>query len=308
MKSHKKAFTLTEILIVMGIVGFILVIQLIVLMGKVNQYGGVYYTAYNALKRASYNVLADIYCPDCYATGGNSCSGAVCKNHARNFPTTTKEFCQRLAGIEGSASPANKGFFNVAENKCSNEAIDHSAPDFSDENIQFITSNSMKFYISKLYKIKDTLGNETKFFVVYIDLNGNNRPNMYGVKEGSDLLPDIVPFAVTTKGEVVPMGIPTDKLTYMSARVSEPTNTSKTEKKGQTTFKQAILHAWPSNEDGVPYRHYHFPYTLMFDEYGCFDGTCPTASSSNTPKTIGKCTGGTYTCRVSIDKYTTSRY
>ena len=326
MESHKKAFTLIEILVVMGIVGFILIVQLVVLTSKLNQYGAPYHTVYNALKRASQNVLADMYCPDCTGDETECPSTAyVCPNYSRNFPMETKEFCERLAGIEGSTKAPNKGFFNVVENNCASAgAIDATKPEFTSENVQFVTSNSMKFYISTLNGVEDYVKEEgkrkeTQFFIVYVDLNGNKNPNRINVQEGSDIMPDIVPFAVTRRGEVVPMGVPTESLIYMSARVCEPTDdTEQCAKKEQMTFKQAVLKAWPSTytkTHKTPYRDRNFPYTLWFDDYGYivnsetdFVEQKDQPKQSFTPTTIGKCTGGSYTCRVSIDKYTSSRY
>lgn len=40
--------------------------------------------------------------------------------------------------------------------------------DFTDDNVQFIASNGMKFYISKLIT-KDDL----KFYLVFVDINGS---------------------------------------------------------------------------------------------------------------------------------------
>ena len=174
MKSNKKAFTLIEILIVMGIVGFILIVQLIVLMGKQNQYGAPYFTTYNSLKRAVYNVLADMYCPECYTTGATpACTQPVanytCVNNARNFPETTGELCRRLAGIEGDNSAPNKGFINTAENNCiskdaeanlqNSNAINEAANNFSDNTVQFISTNGQRFYISEPMALKDATDN-----------------------------------------------------------------------------------------------------------------------------------------------------
>ena len=44
----------------MIIVGIILILELIVLTGKRNQYSGACFSTYNALSKASYNILADI--------------------------------------------------------------------------------------------------------------------------------------------------------------------------------------------------------------------------------------------------------
>ena len=63
-------------------------------------------------------------------------------------------------------------------------------------------------------------GKETgKNYIVYTDINGKKSPNRLNLEEGNELYPDIVPFAVTTRGEVIPMGYPIYDTMYLSAQV-----------------------------------------------------------------------------------------
>ena len=89
MSFKKKGFSLTEITIVLVIIGVILILELMVIQNRKNQYGAPYYAAYNALKKASANILADIYCPD---SGPN----AICPTGPRPYPKDSKAMCERL--------------------------------------------------------------------------------------------------------------------------------------------------------------------------------------------------------------------
>ena len=197
MKAQKKAFTLTEVLIVMLIVGFILTVQLIVLTGKINQYGAPYYTAYSAIKKTGYNILADIYCPECYTTGGRvpQCQEDKvynCKDYPRNFPTNKGELCSRFTE-----------FINAAKTNCSRPAISDATTITKTTPPHIIATNGFRFYFSDI----KTHSTGTQFFIVYIDLNGEGEPNRVTCNS-SDVLPDIVPFALTTRGEIIPIGYP----------------------------------------------------------------------------------------------------
>ncbi len=62
----------------------------------------------------------------------------------------------------------------------------------------------------------------TNFFVVFVDINGKKTPNRTNKTSRQTIYPDIVPFIVTTKGDVIPVGYPVFDLRYMSAKVKYP--------------------------------------------------------------------------------------
>ncbi|MBQ8635838.1 hypothetical protein IJ425_06780 [bacterium] len=328
MNFKKKAFTITEVLIVLCIMGFVLIVQLSVLMNKINDYGAPYYTAYNAINKAVYNVLADIHCPD--SCTDDDCRESypalrnithnpaihLCPDYAREFPTTRIELCKRLAE-----------WLNHSEEFCDahNVSINANADNINENSLQIITSNSFRVYISDPREYSKN-GEKFNYFIVYMDLNGEKKPNRLTC-DGSDVLPDIVPFAITSRGEVIPTGLPTYLKTYLTGSVRLPStyddgSMTTDNKTGALSFYEAIRGAWQGKAN------INIPYSIEFDSLfpistgnitQCYRGG---GSQFNKNDFINKavqinsslgfaskgCKGDTYTCNVKIDKFTTSRY
>ncbi len=232
MFSKKNAFTLIEILLVFLIIGIIITFETIVLQGQLNQYAAPYYNAYNTLFKAAYNVQADIYCPDDTLPPGKQ----ICPDGPRPFPKTTKELCERL-----------KEFINTVPGKgsCKNTDIDDNSSNgnqFDEKHLRFVATNSFRYYIAEK-KFTDSnfkcppeatgslpqpcAGSNNKknglnYFVVYVDITGEKAPNRVGMSKSDEIYPDIVPFAITINGEVVPMGYPIYSKIYMTAKIKYP--------------------------------------------------------------------------------------
>ena len=51
-------------MIVLGMVGMIIIFAMQILMGRINQYTTPYAVIFRALQKTSYNILADIHCPN----------------------------------------------------------------------------------------------------------------------------------------------------------------------------------------------------------------------------------------------------
>ena len=315
MKSRKKAFTMIEVLIILTLIGFILIAELIILNTKSNQYGQPYYTAYNALRKAAYNVLADMYCPD------ENSSDPDCRIGPRQFPTTPQALCSRLTE-----------FINTSEKNCENlTPINDMADNINNKAPHFIASNSFRFYFSDMKSIEadDTFGNTNSldYFVVYVDINGEKRPNRITC-EGEQILPDIVPFAVTRRGEVIPMGYPVYSSNYITAKIIYPSKVGDdgvltNRSSGSMSYYDAVYGAWPSSTAREVQRHIDIPFSIMFsqdDIYNnsnirqCYDGRDLRLKTEESYKQLAKdktdegCKGGTYSCRVVIDSSIHTRY
>jgi len=333
MNHNKKAFSVVEVLVVLCFVGFIIITQLVILSSKINQYSAPFYTAYNAIKKTAYNILADIYCP------GDACPDPSL-TAPRAYPQNSTNLCRRFAE-----------FINTSENNCDTmSAITDTNMDFENATPGFIASNSLRFYFHQTDTPFQTIvpagagGNETiNYFIIYIDLNGEKKPNRIGC-DGSDILPDIVPFAITSRGDAIPIGLPVYSKTYMTATVGLPANiTTKKDDAGNDvttaeelqktkalSFYDAILTAWKGVEHAsIPYSINfmnridsnitdHFKGCCLVNTTGC-KGTGITGTSNDTGCTCctgarianavtNSCAGGTYNCRVTIDKHKTSRY
>lgn len=295
--NKKSAFSLTEILIMLTIISFIIVSQLVILNAKVNQYSGPYFTAYNAVKKTAYNVLADIYCP----CTGKDCPDEACKTGPRAYPTDSKNLCKRFSE-----------FINSSENNCNNFTPVGDNLDFSKATPGFIASNSFRFYFHDKFYTKTINGKTVKYTIIYVDLNGEKRPNRF-VCDNTDILPDIVPFIITTNGDAIPVGLPIYSNTYLTASIAYP-NKDTMKKTQSLTFNDAVMSAWPdSNRQNVniPFSvDYTTPFTsTMQNKFNsCLSGT------NKKIKYIGEtilglnCSSGSYNCRVIIDKHKTTRF
>ena len=209
----KKAFSLPELLIVMGIVGVISVIMLTIIKPNEIALKYQYYNAYNTLQTAAKNVFLD-------AEELSTSSTASAADKA--FPATPADLCKKLA--VNPASPNSKyGYINSTVYNCSSlntVGYNAGAGSFTDDKIAFTASNSMRYFISPLYNAtlnSSVLGSVSlNYFIVWVDINGGRNPNT-PVWTGKKV-PDVVPFVVASNGVVVPIGHPTVDIRYTTAR------------------------------------------------------------------------------------------
>lgn len=201
------AFSLAELLVVLTFISFILVYELVLFSRKTNQYGGIYYNAYNTLKKVAYNVFADTYCPD------PTSEDPDCQKGVRPFPDNHRDLCKRFAE-----------YLNIPDGKlhCDTaQTVNMEGRNIGNDTLAFVTANANKFYIS--YKNTHKLNGETiEYFIVYVDINGNKAPNKAQATPNDKVYPDIVPFIVTRKGEVIPAGLPVYSKAYLTAKVRYP--------------------------------------------------------------------------------------
>ena len=144
-------------------------------------------------------------------------------------------------------------------------------------------------------------------------------------------MPDIVPFAITRRGEAIPMGYPVYSKLYLTAKIKYPSTDTdadgvlENESSGSLSFYDAIYGAWPSSTAGEVAKHIDIPFSLMFaDEQDfidansnirqCYDGRAadlkPEAEYKNMAlsREAEGCRAGTYNCRVVIDSNINTRY
>jgi len=315
-KNKKYGFSMVELSIVMVFIGFLTIAGLVTLNTKLNEYSSPYFNVYNALKKASYNVLADIYCPDSESTDDE------CKLGPREFPKTSDKLCERLSE-----------FINTAEKNCKDTSLDVNdlANNLDPNKPRFVSTNSYRFYFSDLKKThaQDLNGNEQEleYFVVYVDLNGRKKPNRLHC-EGSMYLPDIIPFAITRRGEVIPMGFPVYSKTYLSAKIKYPNkidaNGNMIDRGSQSlSFYEAVYGAWPKKGTREVKRNINIPFSILITEDGiykdslirqCYNGSEPELRNEQSYKDEAKnkedegCLGDTYSCRVIIDSNVETRW
>ena len=137
----------------------------------------------------------------------------------------------------------------------------------------FIAANGQRFYISSTVTanlMHQVAGNEAQrktYRFVVVDLNGAAGPNSQFKTGGK--FPDLVLFAITTKGDVIPLGLPEFYKTYINAIVQYPEFLNKRDPHDSTKFlrnlqresdymtlSDAKKHAWGpgiGQVDGVIY-------------------------------------------------------
>lgn len=216
----KKAFTLAEMMIVFIIIGIIIALGVTSVRPWEKAYKYAYIRMYHALSLAIYNHMVN-------SDGEDA------------FPRTRKEMCQAL--LE---------YINTSDNKKATECTDV-ASDYLSENAtnsdfasvapNIRTSNGLYIwiggktsnasgksvdYLTLAKEFKDSAGktyatDNVRYFVVYVDLNGERTPNT--ATWSKDKMADIVAFAVTDKYIVIPLGYPMVDSRYMEANVVYPT-------------------------------------------------------------------------------------
>lgn len=218
----KSAYNLAEMMLVIAIISFILILTFSTIKPSKKTIPLAYYRAFSSLEQAAYNVFETL------------------KENDKNFPgeetdsdpkKAAKELCSLIATNPDKTD--NKGYINTVIYNCAEnfKTIDRSGKDylFKDSNMAFQAANSMKFYISPLEKVsvKNAVSKnqrvEIKYFIVWVDLNGNRTPNTADYTKKKVI--DIVPFIVTTQGVVLPTGYPATDINYLSAYVEYPLST-----------------------------------------------------------------------------------
>lgn len=219
----KTAFSIPEILIFMTIVGIICVFMLTMIKPNEKYLRYAYYNVYYSLATAAFNISQD-------AQDMRELNEEGMAEADKKFPETAKELCKKLA-LDPASKAGDKdssyGYLNATIYNCGTgfKAVtkDTKANEFKDENIAFITTNSMKYYISEpnSVTVKDAAMDNSDvilpYFLIWVDLNGKRTPNATTWKESRAA--DIVPFVLTRSGKVIPVGYPTVDKKYMQSRI-----------------------------------------------------------------------------------------
>lgn len=177
MYNIKKAFTLTEVMIVMTIMSIIIFVFM-----QTNpfapKYKTLYYYTYLNMKKFAGELIA---------TRGNS-----------TLDTNDATFCTSLASalntVGGSSSCAV--FYNATASSPFNGMVAANI-----DSPSFTLSNGQRFYVSN--RITGTPG----YRIISVDLNGLSKPNAFDA--------DVVPFAMIDNGEILPLGNPVNDTGYL---------------------------------------------------------------------------------------------
>ena len=205
LMKFRRGMTLAEVLMVFIIIGIVATYTVCSARPWEKSYKYAYSRIYNALQSAIYNDSIDNL----------------------GFPSTTEAFCQGLIKYINTVDTAVEQCVvenNVKEGprlETQDEADDVFTPRKS-----IVLSNGMKIWIGGndsngpfTYSANDGSGS-FQYYLVYVDLNGDTGPNspIYTKKK----IADIVPFAVTDKYTIIPLGYPQIDTRYLQAQLVIP--------------------------------------------------------------------------------------
>lgn len=236
-----RAYTLVELCICLAFAGILIVFGLNVVRNRFQDYDSLYYNAVSALRKANYNVYADIHCrEDIDKDGPNKgtdvevadlCgqslgTGDDAVNVARPYPTTSYTLCQRLkdyinySSYDCGSSPSDNSK-NISWKAQNSEFEDQKVSDSS--KIRITTSSAYRIYLSDIRKdFTDSDGNKIDYFIAWVDINGGRKPNRVNIPDDKSISPDIIPVALTNYGDAIPLGYPVYSKDYMTVRIKFP--------------------------------------------------------------------------------------
>lgn len=222
---NKKAFTLAEMLMVFIIIGLISAISLITLKPWEKSYKNFYSRMYNAFSLALYN----------HMIGSNNSTDGPFPKKASDFCSAMLEYintANNKTGTNGLTCPTS-GYAGSVYKKAYGDLDTF----FNTHDPNIIVSNGAKVWIAgdgtdgnagpfSIEQIVDAtatpvLKQEVKFYVVFVDLNGDKAPNT--TLWTQNRMADIVAYLVTDKYDVIPVGYPTVDNRYLTAHVLYPT-------------------------------------------------------------------------------------
>ena len=270
MNIKTKAFTIPELLIFLTIVGVISVFMLTIIKPGEKYLPYAYYSVYTALSEAAFNIREDAL------DVNNGDNNNTAKEEDKVFPgvkadannqteaqDAARELCKKLA-IDPDSDPDNAnsgfeyGYINTTEYFCSAanfkplSLTSNITENDLNTKMAFRATNSLRFYISEMgsVSVPDNMNGNVeqtvKYFVVWVDLNGDRRPNITAWTQKKPA--DIVPFIITTSGTVIPAGAPIVDPRYTTVRIQYPLDSTLKYSAESLTFLDAQVRAYNKKE------------------------------------------------------------
>ena len=226
---NKQGFTLAELLIVLGIIGFLSAAAVTTIKPWDKGIRFLYSNTYYALDRAFYNASQNemMTDPKTYDPFYVPNKGEAARTHSDTKDDGALALCRALTAY---INPVDRT--SCRETKITKaNALD---TDFKSENVQFVATNGVHYYITRNLKFKvndnslDNIDNAIKdshFYLIFADMNGDKFPNtaLYqpydAAKKQKEKDPDIFAFAALENTKrIVPLGAPEFNPKYMMAR------------------------------------------------------------------------------------------
>ena len=161
------------------------------------------------------------------SSGTSSCKSFVNSINEQQIKNDNPEFLEAFCYQDKDEDG------NVVDSTCNKGSLEPT----------FVASNGQKFYLSSattanavdFSEFGDKKYTRKTYRFVVVDINGNMGPNSQ-LKKGKQM-PDLVLFAITDSGFVVPLGLPEFNKTYINAFVKYPKYTTKIDPKTKKFIK-----------------------------------------------------------------------
>lgn len=219
----KQGFTLAEVVIAIAIVGIVTALALTTMKPSKKAIKYQYINAYSAVERAYYNGMLKGYDP----FSSKKVDGAE-PEHTATKDTGALQLCRGLTtfiNTKDAERDTDDGFGQAYDysSSCSDTKLTSElANSFTDEKVQFVASNGMKFYITK--QLGGVNEGDVKFYLVFVDINGEKKPNSFEYDYYSNgtvkTEPDIHAFVILQSGHVIPIGAAEYDPVILTARVA----------------------------------------------------------------------------------------
>lgn len=206
--NKQKAFTLVEILIVLGIVGVITTIGLNAFRNHDTGIRYLYSNIYNSLDKAIYNAtnFTDLASP----------FDADVANDNQRVERLCRMLIQYINPIDEAAACNVDDNHIISLNAIMEGNGDTSHEEFTTKRPLFVATNGVSFYISAMQNEDE---NQLRYFVVFADTNNTKSPNSLIYTPGR-VDPDIFAFAILDIGRACPLGPPEIDPKFMLTRIS----------------------------------------------------------------------------------------
>lgn len=275
---YKSGFTLAELICALAVLSVCIAMAIVNI--KPAQKAAIKYlysNAFHTTQKAFYNAMIKQYNP--FIDIVDKTTGRkLSVTHGEGEDTGTQRLCDGLTFFINTSSTSCSSK-NLASEIGTDISITSDMTDAEkgalvtnrQEKIQFTTANGMQYFISGMMD-KTLNGNNIKFYIVYVDVNGDKEPNSLiytkrinsrGVEVVNE--PDIFAFALLDSGLVCPLGIPEYDTNIMTARISYFDNEGRSyQTRRSLPYYQAKASAWGFYGSGDDENKYYsdVPFTM----------------------------------------------
>ena len=271
---EKIGFTLGETLVVLFIIIVLTVFSISMIRPKAVTTPALYWRAYDALNTAAYNGWHEAAMDGkVFGRGGTGTP------YPANTGTSVEALCRQLADAHGGnrdnfanyqpnrPNPNDFGYINATERHCNRPGLTiptSTTESFTNDNLHFIASNHMRFYISRnlggttnpVLPLNNLVDNSTgtnvainpDWHIIFVDLDGEKGINSMRQPPNPKNTADIVAFALVLDEErpsVIPIGVPSMEKKYMTAVVRYVNDTDGHDRMSPSlTYKEALIRAF----------------------------------------------------------------